>query len=296
MPVEDQPNLEQPDAELSGDQGTTRRVEKPAEEKPAPESQEQGKGKGAEAEPSGDESILGGKAKPTEKVEPKPWMKQLPPALLKDPKALASLAAFKGPGELASAYLEMQGKGAVDIQTVLAAAEDADKSKLWKLLGRPDKASDYKLESKLPKELRGSDDTMVQGFRDFAFKHGMSQDTAAELFSWYEGEANRLGEAIRGETRAAMQETLRQMKVKYRDEYPKKMQSVDKLMQLTAPPGLQEWFSKTGHGNNPLIVQWAINMAELISEDSLVGRSEDKPPERTPGRFQYADMEGVKES
>lgn len=115
---------------------------------------------------------------------PPAWTAQLD----KDLQGNERLTQFKTIGEMGKAFLDTEGKlqGAITIPG--ENATDEERAAFYTKMGRPEQADKYSITkpTDLPDTINYSPEVEA-AFKEFAFKNGMSDAQAKEIYSWYWG-------------------------------------------------------------------------------------------------------------
>ncbi len=195
------------------------------------------------------------------------WMDSLPDEIKRDP----SLQLFKesGVSGLAKSWVSSQqliGKDKVLIPGEQATAEEW--ATLHAKLGRPEDPSKYEL--KLP-DGQKLDEKFAGGFKETAFKAGLSGKQVQQMAEWYAKEA---GAAVEGKQAASAAE-LTQALDTYRTALggqEKFMARVDVARQAVRALGdekLTNFLKESGAGSRPEMIEFFAKLAGMMSEDKL---------------------------
>lgn len=198
---------------------------------------------------------------------PSSWMDSLPDEIKRDP----SIQLFKesGVGGLAKSWVSAQamlGKDKVIIPG--EKATDEEWAAFHTKLGRPEAADKY--DFKLP-DGQKLDDNFAKGFKDIAFKNGLSPKAVQSMVEWYAKEA---GTAVQGQA-AAGQAQLKQSIDAYRDSLggnEKFMARVDQArtaVRALGDPKLNAFLDKSGAGSQPEMIEFFAKLSGMMSEDKL---------------------------
>lgn len=278
--------------------GTTVRKETPpaggGEPQPQPGQQagagattEGGKGEPKAAGQTGQSSLLGGGA---EEGEPqlKPWMTALPADLKGNAQHVKALSGFDSQNDVVRAYLD--GRPAVTVQELIAAASDEDKAKLWEAIGRPSSANGYSLKMDLPKDIP-VEATMLEGFKQVVYDAGLNNAQAQSVVDFY----NRtMVEAFNRQSRLvqrSVMEAERQLRTEWRDEYPTKIEKAKRAAQEVFSVNTMKKINSLGLGRDPDFLKDVAGISDRIFEDTLETTDTEPSKDRTPGRFHYPSME-----
>ena len=190
------------------------------------------------AEPVKGEKAAGGTETGSE-TKTAAWADQLPRELRENPDTQAKLAKFAKVGDLAKAFLELEGK---------AAAFEA---------GRPETAEGYGFA-----KAAGSDGAAVAAA---AFEAGLTKTQAESLFKSL-GEAGAAKIAEMQKDRAARhRETAAALAAEYGSAYPEKMELLTRGL-AAAGPGVSGILARAGLSGEPEIVKAFIAFGEMTAE------------------------------
>jgi hypothetical protein len=213
-------------------------------------------GKKPDAKPATGEAAAGGKQPGSEKIELAAWCDQLPPEMKNNPDSAAKLAKYQKVGDMAKAFLELDGKAASGgIPGKDATPEEV--AAFWEKAGRPKTADGYSFAK--DKENDGA------LFAEAAHKANL---TAAQAEALYKN----LNEAGAVRLNAVMQEQARQMKdtanalqAEYGSKYSEKMELLTRGL-AAAGPNVGNIIRQAGLAGNPEIVKAFIAFGEMTAE------------------------------
>lgn len=206
------------------------------------------------------------------------WMDSLPAEIKGDP----SIQLFKDSGVsgLAKSWVSAQamlGKDKVVIPGEKATNEEwaAFHSKL----GRPESPDKYDI--KLPADQK-LDDNFAKGFREVAFKSGMTPKQVQQAVEWYAKEAGGAVEA----QQSAKQVELKQSIDAYReslggdDKLKARIDQARQAVRVLSDAKLNDFLDKSGAGSRPEMIEFFAKLSTMMGEDKLrdgtgVGFGED---------------------
>lgn len=195
------------------------------------------------------------------------WMDSLPPEIKGDP----SMQMFKDSGisGLAKSWVSAQqliGKDKIILPGDKATEEEW--ATIHAKLGRPEAPDKYEL--KLP-DGQALDEKFAGGFKETAFKAGLSGKQVQQMAEWYAKEA---GAAVEGKQAASAAE-LTQALDAYRTGLggqEKFMARVDVARQAVRALGdekLTNFLKESGAGSRPEMIEFFAKLAGMMSEDKL---------------------------
>ena len=130
-------------------------------------------------------------------------------------KDLVSKKGWKGVGDLASAYTELERfKGASpDKLFTIPAEDDADGwSKVWNKLGRPETPDGYTTKFKAPEGLEISEDLLNQ-FKQYAYQKGMSDAMFNDVVQFQLDASAKMQELFQQQSEEASKKQEEELKV-----------------------------------------------------------------------------------
>ena len=122
------------------------------------------------------------------------WMNQINSELMKDAEKAGKLSKFEKLSDLASAYLEAEGKLGSSIVKPGENASEEERRAFYKALGVPDAADKYSIE--------GDDAKM---FREMAFKNNLTDEQAKAFYKSLQEVGNNALAQQAHDTQAALQ-------------------------------------------------------------------------------------------
>jgi len=218
--------------------------------------------KPADKPDTGDASAGG--TKPASEVQLAAWCEQLPTEMRSNPDTAAKLAKFQKVGDMAKAFLELEGKTASS--------------------GIPETADGYSFAK--DKENNGSE------FADMAFKAKLSTAQADAFFKILnEGGARRLQAAQMAQAQE-MKETAAALAAEYGSKYQEKMELLTRGL-ANAGPNVGNLIRQAGLAGNPEIIKAFIAFGEMTAESGAIrGKEagESRKSVKDGGTFSYKDI------
>jgi len=200
-----------------------------------------------------------------------------------------SLATFDSVDKLAKSYVnavKMIGGNPDNMVAIPQEGESWDG--FYNAIGRPEQASDYQF---------GDENGELDGFRDFAYDTGLTQEQANNILNMYsdiqEEEENNHNDAIE-ELRTTSTMALQK---EWGKNFDGKMDYAKRAFAQFATPELSQLMDKTGLGNHPEMLRTFAKVGEILGEDSLVVGtglgSSQLSPEQAQAEIQalYSDKE-----
>lgn len=195
------------------------------------------------------------------------WLDALPPEIKGDP----SMQVFKESGVAGLAKSWVSAQAMIGKDKVLIPGEkatDEEWASFHAKLGRPETPDKY--EFKLP-DGQQMDEGFAKGFKETAFKAGMTPKQVQAAVEWYAKEAGARVES----TQAAQAAALTQSIDAYRQSLggqEKFMARVDVARQAVRALGdekLTGFLKESGAGNRPEMIEFFAKLAGMMSEDKL---------------------------
>lgn len=207
----------------------------------------------------------------TEEPEIPEWRKNLPEGIRENP----ILDKFNSLEDVAKSYIEAQkfiGRKKIPLPPENATKEDWDV--VFKSLGRPEKAEDYKIPEikDLPEDFEISNE-MVENFKEEAHKLGLLPPQVEGLYKWYVDTQKNFIEhynELREEDRANAEANLRK---EWGKAYGQNLGFAQKVMKQFADEDAVTEIEES-LGNNPALIKMFYNIGKTMSEDVLAGAGE----------------------
>jgi len=208
------------------------------------------------------------------------WAEQLPPELRENAETAARLARFGKVGDMAKAFLELEGKAAAGfIPGKNATAEEA--AAFWEKAGRPKTAEGYAFAK--DKEHEGG------AFAEAAFRANLTAAQAEALF----GSLNEIGAAKMKEAAAErgrqMREASAALAAEYGSKYEEKIELLTRGL-AAAGPNVGRLLSQAGLAGNPEIIKAFIAFGKMTAESGAArggGAGESLKSVMDGGSFEF---------
>lgn len=208
---------------------------------------------------------------------------QLPDAL-KGHKSLAKLPRI---GDLAQAYIELEGRQGNSVQIPGADASPADWNKVYGLLGRPETKDAYDFTNvPVPPGVTLTDEAKAL-YQGIAFDSGLNNVQAGKLLEWHQGVVATAFKALAAR-KAEAKEKLQQ---DWGDQYEGKMEMGLRTLKKFASPASDgtpnefvTFLKETGLGNDPRMSKFLADVGGAMGEDVLPkGEGGSAAPESAHG-------------
>jgi hypothetical protein len=185
-----------------------------------------------------------------------PWAEQLPAELRDNPDAAAKLAKFPKVGDMAKAYLDLEGRPpGIAIPGKDAAPEAV--AAFWEQAGRPKTAEGYSFAADAG---RGG-----AAFAQAAFAACLTEAQAASLFAGLESIGERSAQAIRDARARQRAETAAALEKEHGSRYPEQMELLARGL-AAAGPNVARLLEQAGLSGEPEIVKAFIAYGKMTAE------------------------------
>ncbi|MDR0597034.1 MAG: hypothetical protein LBG14_00825 [Treponema sp.] len=184
-----------------------------------------------------------------------PWTEQLPEDLRGNPDHAGKLAQFAKVGDMAKAYLELEGKlsGAATVPGADASPETV--AAFWEKAGKPNSAEGYAF-AKEPD---------AAPFAQLAHESNLTNDQAQAVYTRLKALGQQQAQALQQQQMAEYGETERALKEEYGSRYPEKIEFLKRGMQA-AGPSVGALLQNAGVAGHPDIVRAFIRFGEMTAE------------------------------
>jgi hypothetical protein len=184
------------------------------------------------------------------------WTEQLPPEMRNNADTAAKLAKFNKVGDMAKAFLELEGKAASGgMPGKDASPEEA--ASFWEKAGRPKTADGYAFAG--DKENEGS------AFAQAAFSANLTAAQAEALFKNLNEFGAKKLEVFEREKNSRIKETAAALAAEFGSKYQQKMEFLKRGL-AAAGPNVGNLIGQAGLAGNPEIVKAFIAFGEMTAE------------------------------
>lgn len=227
-----------------------------------------------ETKPNGNEGDTGqGKSDndngKSSEIQHPAWMNQINSELIKDAEKAGKLSKFEKLSDLASAYLEAEGKLGSSIVKPGENSTDEEREAFYKALGKPDAADKYSIE--------GDDAKM---FRELAYKNNLTDEQAKAFYqSLKEVGTSALKNAADQQMasfEAQAQETQTALKKEYGKDYPTKIEMLKRGIANYGGQNMGAKLKQAGLLGDYEVVKMFINLGEMSAEAGSPGNTKGK--------------------
>jgi len=216
--------------------------------------------------------ILSSTNQPTEPVSGKTWKE----AISEEYRSNPNIEKFTELDALAKSYINAVSMIGTDkIPLPGKTATDEQWNEVYNKLGRPESADKYTLELKT--DVAPVDENVIKGFAQNAHKLGLNNKQAQGILEFYkqtlEGSAKEM--SVNMET--AQAEATNMLRSEWGKSYDENLRKASSVAQTYLEPELLDTQLRDGSrlGDNPKIIKAFANIANLLSEDKIIGTEAD---------------------
>lgn len=216
--------------------------------------------------------ILSSTEQPTEPVSGKTWKE----AISEEYRSNPNIEKFTELDALAKSYINAVSMIGTDkIPLPGKTATDEQWNEVYNKLGRPESADKYTLELKT--DVAPVDENVIKGFAQNAHKLGLNNKQAQGILEFYkqtlEGSAKEM--SVNMET--AQAEATNMLRSEWGKTYDENLRKASSIAQTYLEPELLDTQLRDGSrlGDNPKIIKAFANIANLLSEDKIIGTEAD---------------------
>jgi hypothetical protein len=216
--------------------------------------------------------ILSSTQQPTEPVSGKTWKE----AISEEYRSNPNIEKFTELDALAKSYINAVSMIGTDkIPLPGKTATDEQWNEVYNKLGRPESADKYTLELKT--DVAPVDENVIKGFAQNAHKLGLNNKQAQGILEFYkqtlEGSAKEM--SVNMET--AQAEATNTLRSEWGKTYDENLRKASSVAQTYLEPELLDTQLRDGSrlGDNPKIIKAFANIANLLSEDKIIGTEAD---------------------
>jgi hypothetical protein len=216
--------------------------------------------------------ILSSTEQPTEPVSGKTWKE----AISEEYRSNPNIEKFTELDALAKSYINAVSMIGTDkIPLPGKTSTDEQWNEVYNKLGRPESADKYTLELKT--DVAPIDENVIKGFAQNAHKLGLNNKQAQGILEFYkqtlEGSAKEM--SVNMET--AQAEATNMLRSEWGKTYDENLRKASSVAQTYLEPELLDTQLRDGSrlGDNPKIIKAFANIANLLSEDKIIGTEAD---------------------
>jgi hypothetical protein len=207
----------------------------------------------------------GGSGSGTGGGDGKSWLESLPDDIKSDP----SLQMFKEPGALAKSWVNAQKMMGAD-KVILPNDKSTDEewTAFYQKMGRPDAADKYEIKGPDGKPVESE---ITKGFKETAFKLGLSPKQVAGLAEWNMGALSAAQEQQKNAELNQVKDSIKAYveKVGGDDKYKARVDEARVAVRALASPELSKFLKDTGLGSRPEMIDFFAELKGMMSEDKI---------------------------
>ena len=164
-------------------------------------------------------------------------------------------------------------------------ATDEQWNEVYNKLGRPESPDKYKLELKT--EVAPVDETVIRGFAENAHKLGLNNRQAQGILEFYKQTLESSAKEMNVNMEYAQEQAANELRQEWGRAYDDNLKKASAVAKTYLEPELLDTQLRDGSrlGDNPKIIKAFANIANLLSEDKIVGAEGE-------GVMQPRDIEG----
>jgi hypothetical protein len=193
------------------------------------------------------------------------WTDQLPDEIKANPETAKRLAKFAKMGDMAKAYLELEGKAISGIVPPGKDATSEDQERFWEQLGVPKEPGQYTLAKE--KE--------AEQFVKIAHGAHLTNEQAHTLYDQFKKMGEGYMQSMQENQNRELQSTEQALHAEYGTKYPEKMQYLTRGLR-NAGPNVGKILQRAGISGNLDIVKTFIAFGQMTSESSAAKGSTSK--------------------
>lgn len=193
------------------------------------------------------------------------WMNQINSELIKDAEKAGKLSKFEKLSDLASAYLEAEGKLGSSIVKPGENASDEERKAFYKALGVPDTADKYSIE--------GDDAKM---FREMAYKNNLTDEQAKAFYKSLQEVGNNAIAAQKAAFDQQAKDTQAALQKEYGKDYPTKIEMLKRGVATYGGEKMGAKLQQAGLLGDYDVVKMFILLGEQSAEAGSPGTTKGK--------------------
>ena len=196
------------------------------------------------------------------------WMNQINSELIKDAEKAGKLSKFEKLSDLASAYLDAEGKLGNVLVKPGENSTDEEREAFYKALGKPDAADKY--------SIKGDEAKM---FREMAYKNNLTDEQAKAIYASLQEVGNAAIEQHKAAYAQQAKETQNALLQEYGKDYNTKIELLRRGVANYGGEAVGAKLQKAGLLADLDIVKMFIRLGEESSEASAQGKARGKADE-----------------
>jgi hypothetical protein len=216
--------------------------------------------------------ILSSTEQPTEPVSGKTWKE----AISEEYRSNPNIEKFTELDALAKSYINAVSMIGTDkIPLPGKTATDEQWNEVYNKLGRPESADKYTLELKT--DVAPVDENVIKGFAQNAHKLGLNNKQAQGILEFYKQTLEGSAKEMSVNMESAQAEATNTLRSEWGKTYDENLRKASSVAQTYLEPELLDTQLRDGSrlGDNPKIIKAFANIANLLSEDKIIGTEAD---------------------
>ena len=216
--------------------------------------------------------ILSSTQQQTQPVSGKTWKE----AISQEYRSNPNIEKFTELDALAKSYINAVSMIGTDkIPLPGKTATDEQWNEVYNKLGRPESADKYTLEFKT--DVAPVDENVIKGFAQNAHKLGLNNKQAQGILEFYKSTLEGSAKEMSVNMESAQASAANSLRSEWGKSYDENLRRASNVAQTYLEPELLDTQLRDGSrlGDNPKIIKAFSNIANLLSEDQIVGAESD---------------------
>ena len=208
----------------------------------------------------------------TDNSTPATWKDSISQEFREDP----NISKFTEIDALAKSYINAtrmigQDKVAVPNEN----STDDQWNEVYEKLGRPESADKYKLD--VQSEIVPLDEGAVKSFAENAHKLGLNNKQAQGILEYYKNSMEGSEQQSRIDTETAQANAEQELRKEWGRSFDENLKKAGSVAKANMDPEILDMQLKDGTrlGDHPAVIKGFANIANLMSEDKMIGTDED---------------------
>jgi hypothetical protein len=218
------------------------------------------------------QQILSSTQQPTQPISGKTWKE----AISEEYRSNPNIEKFTEIDALAKSYINAVSMiGADKISLPGKSATDEQWNEVYNKLGRPESADKYTLEFKT--DVASIDENTIKGFAQNAYKLGLNNKQAQGILEFYKSKLESSAKEMNVNMEYAQEQAANSLRAEWGKSYDENLRKASSIAQTYLEPELLDTQLRDGSrlGDNPKIIKAFANIANLLSEDKIIGTEAD---------------------
>jgi hypothetical protein len=218
------------------------------------------------------QQILSSTQQPTEPTSGKTWKE----AISEEYRSNPNIEKFTELDALAKSYINAVSMIGTDkLPLPGKSATDEQWNEVYNKLGRPESPDKYTLE--LKSEVAPVDEKAIKSFAQHVHKLGLNNKQAQGILEFYKGNLESSVKDMNINMESAQAQATNTLRAEWGRAYDSNLQKAASVAKTYLEPELLDSQLRDGSrlGDNPKIIKAFANIADLLSEDKIVGAEAD---------------------